>query len=117
MPQTTTKPVIVYDDSGRVVDANEAAAELLGVPLPTLRRMHLRDTYHPDELPAGERRMRTIRVGEEMRFERWFRCCDKRYVRVSVAGSRRATGGYRSEYTVLSEEPVALPSRLESIAE
>lgn len=116
MPRHTTNPVIVFDDSGRVVDANEAAANLIEVPLADLRRMHLRDTYHPDELPAGEARLRNIEIGQEIEFERWLRCCNRRYVRVAVKASRRSVGGYRSEYRVLSAEPVDLPSKLSSVA-
>ncbi len=111
MPHTTTNPVIVYDDAGRVTDANPAAARLVGVPLETLRRMHVRDFNHPDELAASEARMRTMRVGDEVHFKQWFRCCDRRYMRVAVTGIRRGTGGYRAEYVPLSE-PVELPDRL-----
>ena len=60
MPQSSTNPVFVYDDAGRVADANEAAAVLADIPLPKLRRMHLRDFFHPDELPITEERMRSL---------------------------------------------------------
>ena len=112
MPHRTANPVIVFNDAGRVVDANEAAARMIGVKLADLRRMHLRDTFHPDELAEGEERLRNMRVGERVRVERWLRCCDRRYKRVAVEGTRRAIGGYRAEFTILSPEPVDLPSRL-----
>lgn len=112
MPRETTNPVLVFDEAGHIVDANEAAAELIGVPLTDLLRMHLRDTYHPDELPGSEIRMRTLEVGEEVRFERWLRCCNRRYKRVAVVGRRLVFGGYRAEYRALTLEPVDLPSRL-----
>lgn len=112
MPTTTTNPVILYDDAGRVVDANEAAAQLAEIPLETLRRMHLRDFYHPDELPLIEQRMRSLSLGEEVRVERWLRCCSGRYFRVNSIVKRRTIGGYRVEYQLLSNDPVDLPSRL-----
>jgi PAS domain S-box-containing protein len=112
MPQTTTNAVIVYDDAGRITEANEAAARLVGIPLARLRGMHMRDFFHPDELPEAEARLRTLRVGEEIRLQRWLRCCDRRYLRVGVTGTRRAIGGYRAEYVPLAPEPVELPARL-----
>jgi PAS domain S-box-containing protein len=112
MPRTTTNPVIVYDAVGRVIDANPAAAALTGIPLEELRGMHMRDFYHPDELPAAEERMRTIGVGEAAQFERWLRCCNRRYIRVAVTGSRLFFGGYRAEYVPLMDAPIELPSRL-----
>ena len=114
MPQSSTNPVFVFDDAGRVADANEAAAALAEIPLPKLRRMHWRDFYHPDELPMIEQRVRSLRLGEEQRFERWFRCCDGRYVRVAALVTRRTIGGYRAEYIPLSGEAVELPSRLDT---
>jgi PAS domain S-box-containing protein len=104
--------VIVYDAAGRVVDANPAAAELTGIPLGRLRGMHMRDFFHPDELAEAEERMRNLKVGDEVRTERWFRCCNRRYTRVMVIGTRRLIGGYRAEYVPLSQEHVDLPARL-----
>jgi PAS domain S-box-containing protein len=112
MPRTTTNPVIVFDDTGRVVEANPAAAELTGTPLEELRGMHLRDFYHPDELPDVERLLRVMPIDREIRAERWLRCCNRRYVRVAVKGSRRAVGGYRVEYEPLASESIDLPARL-----
>lgn len=112
MPKTTTNPVLVYDDTGRVIDANPAASVLTGIPLERLRGMHMRDFYHPDELPAAEERMRTTGIGEEAQFERWLRCCNRRYIRVAVTGSRLFFGGYRAEYVPLMDEPIDLPARL-----
>jgi PAS domain S-box-containing protein len=117
MPGTTTNPVIVFDDAGRVMDANPAAAALTGTPLEQLRRMHLRDFYHPDELPDVERLLRTMRVGEEVRAERWLRCCNRRYLRVAVTGTRRAVGGYRVEYEPLASDPIDLPAGLPANAD
>ena len=114
MPQSSTNPVFVYDDAGRVADANEAAAVLADIPLPKLRRMHLRDFFHPDELPITEELMRSLRPGEEQRFERWFRCCSGRYDRVTALVTRRTIGGYRAEYIPLSGKAVELPSRLDA---
>lgn len=111
MPTRTATPVIVYDEAGRVVDANPAAAELTGIPLGRLRGMHMRDFFHPDELPAAEERIRTLRHGQENRFERWLRCCNGRYVRVAVTGTRRLIGGYRAEYVPLGDS-VELPTKL-----
>lgn len=112
MPQRTTKPVIVYDEPGRVVDANQAAAEMLGIPLGRLRGMHVRDFYHPDDLPGLERWMRTSRRGEETRLERWLRCCDGRYKQVEVRGTRRLIGGFRAEYELLGGESAEFPGNL-----
>lgn len=104
MPLTTSNPVIVYDDAGRVIDANEAAAQLVGVPRDDLQRMHVRDFYHPDELSLVESHMRSLRLGDEGVVERWLRS-KGRYVRVRVKAKRRTIGGYRVEY-VLSTEGV-----------
>ena len=112
MPGPTTNPEIVYDEAGRVLDANLAAAELTGIPLGRLRGMHMRDFYHPDELPAAEERIRTMPLNKEVKYERWFRCCDRRYTRVAVTGKRRLLGGYRAVYVPISREPVDLPARL-----
>jgi len=76
--------------------------------------MHSRDTYHPDELPGAVERMKRLLPGEEVRFERWMRCCNGRYVRVAAAVKRRTIGGYRAEYIPLSTERVELPARLAS---
>jgi len=89
MPGPTTNPEIVYDEAGRVLDANQAAAELTGIPLGRLRGMHMRDFHHPDELPAAEERIRTMPFNKPVTYERWFRCCNRRYTRVTATGSRR----------------------------
>lgn len=112
MPQRTTKPVIVYDEAGRVVDANQAAADLVGIPLGRLRGMHVRDFYHPDDLPGLERWIRTTRAGEETRLKRWLRCCNGRYKQVQVTGSRRLIGGFRAEYEPLGGESEEFPGKL-----
>jgi hypothetical protein len=74
--------------------------------------MHSRDFYHPDELPDTEARMRNLRLGQKVRFERWFRC-NKHYVRVAASVKRRTIGGYRAEFVLLSHESVSLPARLQ----
>ena len=112
MPERTTNPEIVYDEAGRVLDANLAAAEFTGIPLGRLRGMHMRDFFHPDELPAGEERIRNLAFGDVTHHERWFRCCNGRYTRVAVTGSRRLLGGYRAVYVPLTGERVELPARL-----
>lgn len=112
MPQRTTSPVIVYDEAGRVVDANEAAATLLGTPLGRLRGMHVRDFYHPDDLPALERWIRASRPGEEVRLRRWLRCCNGRYREVEVTAVRRLIGGFRAEYRELGGESAEFPGHL-----
>lgn len=100
MPRMTTNPVLVFDDAFRVVEANQSAAQLIGVPLRQLRGMHLRDFYHPTELAESEDRMRRLRPGDEVQFERWLRCFQRQYVRVTTTIKRRTIGGYRAEYTL-----------------
>ena len=95
-----------------MLDANQAAAELTGIPLGRLRGMHMRDFHHPDELPAAEERIRTMPFNKAITYERWFRCCNRRYTRVNVTGRRRLLGGYRSVYLPLTGEQVELPDRL-----
>jgi PAS domain S-box-containing protein len=112
MPRSTTNPVVVYDDSGRIIDANEPAASLVGTPLPQLRDMHVRDFFHPDDLPMLEERLRTMRPGDEVRIERWLRCCDGRYRRVRAKVKKRTIGGYRAEYEPITNDAVDLPERL-----
>ena len=101
----------MFDDAGRVLDANEAAAQLVQQPLHALKRMHLRDFYHPAELPALEEILRSLQPGEEVRSARWLRCCNGRYIRVLANGKRRTIGGYRVEYEPLSTEQMELPPR------
>jgi len=113
MARATTNPLFVFDDSFRVLESNQAAADLVGVPLTQLRGMHLRDFYHADELPETEARMRSLRLGEKVRFERWLRCCNGRYVPIIAEVKRRTIGGYRAEYVPRATEPVDLPSRLQ----
>ena len=78
MAGTSPHPVFVLDDAFRVIESNQAAAELIGVPLDQVRGMHARDFCHPDELPDTETRMRNLRLGQKVRFERWFRCNGRR---------------------------------------
>ena len=113
MAGTSPNPVFVLDDAFRVIESNQAAAELIGLPLEQLRGMHSRDFYHPDELPDTETRLRNLRLGQTVRFERWFRC-NGHYVRVAALLKRRTIGGYRAEYIRLSRESVSLPVRLQS---
>lgn len=112
MPRPDTNPEIVYDEAGRVLDANQAAAELTGIPLGRLRGMHMRDFFHPDELLEGEERIRTMPFNKVVKYERWFRCCNRRYTRVTVTGSRRLLGGYRAVYIPVNGEQVDLPAKL-----
>jgi PAS domain S-box-containing protein len=112
MPYRTPSPVITYDEAGRVVDANEEAADLLKTPLGRLRGMHVRDFYHPDDLPTLERWLRTSRSGEEIRVRRWMRCCNGRYRQVDVKTTRRLLGGFRAEYVPTGEESADFPGKL-----
>lgn len=111
MPYRTPSPVIVYDEAGRVVDANEEAAILVQTPLGRLRGMHVRDFYHPDDLPALERWIRSSRAGEEVRVQRWMRCCNGRYRQVEVKATRRLLGGFRAEYVPMGGESEEFPGK------
>ena len=114
MPSSGPNPIIVFDDSLRIVHANQAVTRLLGTPIEKLRGMHSWDTYHPDEMPGAAERMRRLLPGEEVRFERWMRCSNGRYVRVRALVKRRTIGGYRAEYVPLSTDRVELPAKLAS---
>ena len=112
MPYRAPGPVITYDEAGRVVDANEEAAQLLQTPLGLLRGMHIRDFFHPDDLPNLEKWLRTSRAGEEVRGQRWMRCCNGRYRQVNVKATRRLLGGFRAEYVATGDESAEFPGRL-----
>lgn len=102
MRDHTRNPVIVFSDAGRILDANAAAAQLLGVSLFDLRAMYVLDPYHRDELRDS--------VAEEVKVWRWLRCRDRRYVRLDPTATRRTQRGYRIEFRVASQ-PIALPTK------
>lgn len=91
MRDPTTNPVIVFSDAGRILDANAAAARLIGVSPLALRGMYVVDPNHRDELQEG--------VAEEVKVWRRLRCGDGRYVRIDPTATRRTLRGYRIEFT------------------
>lgn len=106
---------MVIDSAGRITFCSQAAADLMRMPRNELTRLHVRDLYHPDELPQGEARMRELQAGDAIEFVRWLRCCDKRYTRVRVKAHAMGNGKYRAEFEALSE-PTELPGRLSGTA-
>ena len=106
------KPTLIVNRAGQIISANEAAAGLMRSTRAELQSMHIRDTFHPDELPEGEARLRALKPGDEIQFERWLRCCDKRYVRIEARDRMLGDERYRITMRPLSTEPVDLPPRL-----
>lgn len=102
MRDHTKNPVIVFNDAGRILDANAAAARLIGRPLLELRGMYVLDPYHCNGLQEG--------VAEEVKVWRRLRCCDGRSVRIDPTATRRTQRGYRIEFRVPSQ-PVELPTK------
>ena len=106
------KPTLIVNRAGQIISANDSAAELMRATRAELQSMHIRDTFHPDELPEGETQLRALKPGDEVQFERWLRCCDKRYVRIEALARMLGDGRYRIKMRPLSTEPVDLPPRL-----
>lgn len=91
----TDSGVLVFDENGRCVTANQSAARMLGVSIPQLRNCELgrSDTWFPfslwtamhETLQSGERRQLTVRIGDAKR-EVW---CS-----VSIGQLRRDSSSY-----------------------
>jgi PAS domain S-box-containing protein len=56
--------ICVSDLDGRVLDANEQFARILGRPADTLRGLTLDDFTHPDDISTTQARMQQLRSGE-----------------------------------------------------
>jgi PAS domain S-box-containing protein len=64
--------VLVIDQDGAIVDANEAAAALLWRPVDELRAMQARELFSPAELTAAPPRREELKRSGELRSERPF---------------------------------------------
>ena len=106
------KPTLIVNRAGQIISANDSAADLMRSTRTELQSMHIRDTFHPDELPEGEAHLGALKPGDEIQLERWLRCCDKRYVRIEARARMLGDGRYRITMRPLSTEPVDLPPRL-----
>ena len=56
-------PAVIHDDTGRVVFANLAFADLLGYPLPHLLTLSANDIIHPQDLPQRNALARQLYSG------------------------------------------------------
>jgi PAS domain S-box-containing protein len=64
--------ILVTDDTGVMLDANEGAAAMLGYSVEELRAMHARDLFSAAQLESYPPRVELIRAGEAYRAERPF---------------------------------------------
>lgn len=57
-------PVVVHDERGRVVHANQAFADLVGYDLPAVLHMSAGELVHPDDRPARDELASRLGSGE-----------------------------------------------------
>jgi PAS domain S-box-containing protein len=76
---------IVSDLDGNLIEANEAAAELLRYPIDELRRMHFSQLFDADDLERTPSRRDELREVGELRSERRFRRKDGTLVDVEYS--------------------------------
>jgi PAS domain S-box-containing protein len=86
--------ILLLNRSFRIIQANQAAAELSGYMPAELTKLNIRDTWHPADAPFLERNMAVASIGKPSRYRRRFRRADRSYILVDVS-MKKLDGGYR----------------------
>ncbi|MFM8319389.1 MAG: HD domain-containing phosphohydrolase [Chloroflexota bacterium] len=73
---------------GRYLDANAAGVQMLGYPLDELRRCHVSDLIHPDDLRTTPVDFTGLLEGQTVRLERRMRRRDGSYVPLEISARR-----------------------------
>ncbi|MGB6064130.1 MAG: PAS domain S-box protein [Desulfomonilaceae bacterium] len=80
--------ILLLDDSGRILDGNEASLQMYGYSLEAIRGTKIVDLIHPEDLEATPFRFQEMLHGEILRIERRMRKKDGSYLTVEVTGKR-----------------------------
>ncbi|MET0343407.1 MAG: PAS domain S-box protein [Polyangiales bacterium] len=113
--ESTVVGVTLIDGDARPLRFNNALVELLGQEPEVLRRTPLTALVHPDDLPAVQREMRALDVGERRTASADIRMLHKdgRTIWVRVHSSRIARTELDQPFAVLIIEDIAESKRLE----
>ena len=102
-------PEAIYmsDPDKKLVLANRAGLELLGCTAEEIVGYSLLESYSEEELAAAEERMKTVKLGERVRFESTFVRKDGSSVSVEVSAAYMQPGYYLSFLRDISERKSA----------
>ena len=112
--------IVIFDGSGRIVQANERAVVLSGRPLSELVGMHLRSLFPPSETEARPFRIEEVLAGETAVGERQLIRPDGSIVTIEVHSRRFADGLAQAIARDLTErrrleEQLQLGQRMDSV--
>jgi PAS domain S-box-containing protein len=80
--------ILLLDDSGTILDGNEASSQMYGYSLEEIRGTKMKDLIHPEDLKATSFKLQDILKGEIFRMDCRMRKKDGTYLTVEVRGRR-----------------------------
>ncbi len=95
--------ILVSDGRGYLIDANAAACQLTGYTRAELLRLHIEDTYPPEDLRLARERTAALARGERLFAERLLRRKDGGDVPVSISVRRLDDGRMQGIFHDLTE--------------
>jgi PAS domain S-box-containing protein len=112
--------IFLLDDSGTILDGNEAAVRMYGYPLEEVRGTKIEDLIHPDDLKTIPSKFQDMLRGKNLRIDRRVRKKDGTYLTVEVTGSRvgeNLVQGLYRDITERKEMESLLRQRAEDLAQ
>ena len=111
--------IFLLDDSGTILDGNEASLRMYGYSLEEIRGTKIEDLIHPEDLKTIPSKFQDLLKGETLRIDRRVRKKDGTYLTIEVTGSRvgeNLVQGLYRDITERKEMESLLRQRAEELA-
>lgn len=95
--------ILISDSQGQIIQANSKACEILGFSMEELLRLHIRDTYPPEETDVASHRLHELQTGRNLRFERRVRHKDGSYFPMEATVTRLDDGRVQGIWRDITE--------------
>ncbi len=99
--------ILLFDDTGTVVDANKAILHMFGYSLEEIRGKHIGELIHPEDLEETPLRLQAILEGVLTRLDRRMRMKNGTYVPCEVCGRHIGNNLNQALYRDITEQQLA----------
>ncbi|AFM22952.1 PAS domain S-box protein [Desulfomonile tiedjei] len=99
--------ILLFDDTGTVVDANKAILHMFGYSLEEIRGQHIEELIHPEDLKETPLKLQAILEGVLTRLDRRMRMKDGTYVACEVCGRHIGDNLNQALYRDITERQLA----------
>ncbi|MEK6572171.1 MAG: PAS domain S-box protein, partial [Bacteroidota bacterium] len=112
--EQATDGIFIADQGGRLLLVNPKSCEMLGYTSDELLRLNILDTYPVDERNLAVQRMREVRTGKTLQFERRMRRKEGTFIPVEVSLGLRLDGTFQGIVRDITERSRAEEALKES---